>query len=86
MPNIGETTLLEPAIALTYGMLAAHTRGLGTCWIGAAIRALNNNKKIKELLGISRHMKIAGVLTLGYPAVTYHRVPPRKPVNAKWYL
>jgi len=76
-PNLGPLSFIDPTIGFTYGMLAAHARGLGTCWIGFAIQALWKNGKMKKHLGIPKDMIIAGVMTLGYPSVKFHYVPPR---------
>ncbi len=75
----------EAGIAFTYGMLAAQARGLGTCWIGFAQVALQRFKKFKKLLDIPKHNRVNGILTLGYPAVKYHRVPPRNLPEVRWY-
>ena len=83
-PNLGELSLLDPTIAFTYGMLAAHSLGLGSCWVGFAIQALFKNKKLKRSLGIGDDMIVAGVMTLGYPAVQYHRTPPRNSLEVSW--
>jgi nitroreductase/NAD-dependent dihydropyrimidine dehydrogenase PreA subunit len=68
-------------IIITYGRLAAQTLGLGTCWNGWTQAAIDLNPKIKEMAGVLGR-KI-GVFTLGYPDVTYYRVPPRllKPIK-----
>jgi len=83
-PDMGSLSLLDPAIAFTYGMLAAHSLGLGSCWIGFAIQSLYKDKKMKKLLGVPADMIIAGVMTLGYPVPVYHRVPPRNEVQVRW--
>jgi nitroreductase/NAD-dependent dihydropyrimidine dehydrogenase PreA subunit len=68
------------AIAITYGMLSAHSLGLGTCWIGMAHGTLNENPKIlSEIAGIND--QVLAVMTLGYPAVNYFRAPPRPPIE-----
>ncbi|MFX1275753.1 MAG: nitroreductase family protein [Promethearchaeota archaeon] len=83
-PKYGSMTGNDAGITLTYGMLAAQARGLGTCWIGYAQEALRRNKKYRKKLGIPKKMNVHGVLILGYPAVEYHRVPPRNPLKIKW--
>lgn len=74
----------DAGIALTYGMLIAQTRDLGTCWIGFAQEALNRFKKNKRMFKIPKQKIVNGVLILGYPAVNYLRVPPRKKINVRW--
>ena len=69
-------------IAMTYGMLSAQALGLGSCWIGFAHGILLENSEIRaKFTGIQTH--VLGVMTLGYPAVTYYRAPPRPPLEVK---
>jgi len=70
--------------AVTYGMLAAQARGLGTCWIGYAIEAINRFKENKEWLNIPKKNIVTGVFIIGYPTVQYHKVPPRKAQIVDW--
>jgi len=83
-PSYGHMAGNDAGIALTYGMLAAQARGLGTCWIGFAQEALLRNKKLRKSFKIPKHRSINGVFILGYPAVKYNRVPSRKPLKVKW--
>jgi nitroreductase len=67
---------MNATIALTTGMLSAQSLGLGSCWIGMAHMFLNGNKEYKkEILGIDGI--VWGVIIMGYPAVKFHRIPPR---------
>jgi nitroreductase/NAD-dependent dihydropyrimidine dehydrogenase PreA subunit len=84
VPDLGCLSLLDPAIAFTYGTLAAHSLGLGSCWIGFAIQSLYKSKSMRGLLGIPADMIVAGVMILGYPAPTYRRLPPRNTVPVRW--
>jgi len=74
----------DAGIALTHGILAAQSRGLGACWIGYAQEALNRYKDLRKLLEIPKDMNINGVLIIGYPDVEYHRIPPREPLDVEW--
>ncbi len=74
----------DAGCCLMHGMLGAHALGLGTCWIGFAQEALNENKHAKEEFGIPAHSDITGVLVLGMPAVNFHRAPPRKTPKIRW--
>jgi nitroreductase/Pyruvate/2-oxoacid:ferredoxin oxidoreductase delta subunit len=71
----------EAGIALTHGMLAAQSLGLGTCWIGWAQGVLSRSRQLRALIGIPSGQKPWGVLALGYPDVKYHCIPPRKPIR-----
>jgi nitroreductase/ferredoxin len=69
-------------IAMTYGMLGAQTLGLGSCWIGYAHGILSEYPQIRmKFTGIETY--VLGVMTLGYPAVKYHRAPPRPPIQVR---
>jgi len=44
-------------------LLAAHGRGIGSCWIGSV-----NRDALRDLLGIPAGLEIYAVIALGYPA------------------
>lgn len=58
-----ENHLVDVSVAMTHICLAATELGIGTCFIGWF-----NESKLKKLLAIPRHYKIAVLLALGYPA------------------
>jgi len=62
-------------IIVSYGRLAAHTLGLGTCWNAWTQIAIASNPEIRKIAGID-YPKI-GVFTIGYPEVTFFRTAPR---------
>lgn len=64
-------------------MLAAHAKGLGTCWIGFAEGWLNEPDG-KEELGISPdHIAVAPII-IGHPA-TVPAAPPRRAPEIVWF-
>lgn len=81
VPEYGHQSGLDAGIAVTHAMLAAHARGLGTCWIGFVIELLLRRPRLARSLGIPKGRTAWGVFTLGYPAVRYHRAAPRAPVH-----
>lgn len=76
---IGETRVKNLvaacALAASYFMLSATSKGLGTCWVnfGTAIDDL----QLKDELGITENQKIVAPLALGYP-VKIPAIPARK--------
>lgn len=60
---------------ITYGRLAAHSLGLGTCWNGWTQMGIELNPKIMKLTHI--RAKAFGAFTVGYPDYTLYRTPPR---------
>ena len=71
----------DAGIALTYGMLAAESLGLGTCWMGGFQGSIAGNQGILDILGIKGH--VLGAFILGFPAVKYLRTTPRSPLKIK---
>lgn len=68
----------DACLAAAMLMLAAHGRGLGTCWIGLA-EAWLSRAETKVKLGIpDEHQAVAPIL-IGRPAVVPD-APPRRPV------
>jgi nitroreductase/NAD-dependent dihydropyrimidine dehydrogenase PreA subunit len=60
-------------------LLAAHAMGLGSCLIGFAVSALQNDRAAAAArLGLSADETVRAVIALGYPAETYQRVAERK--------
>jgi len=58
-------------------MLAAHTLGIGSCWIGFA-SMLGLNKEMLEKIGVPPNHHISAALIFGHPADTNNRPPMRK--------
>ena len=70
-------------LAVQNMFLAAHSLGMGSCWIGLA-RPLNKNKKVKKELGIPENFDIVAPLIFGYPEKKIDRIPKREPKILKW--
>ena len=64
--------------------LMAEALGLGTVYVGLFTRPANENKALRERLGIAEDESIAACLALGYPNVQYFRSVPRKEANVIW--
>ncbi|MCD6334982.1 MAG: nitroreductase family protein [Candidatus Latescibacteria bacterium] len=73
-PEISEKWhLIDPAIALQTMILAAHSLGYGTCWVGSFDEA-----EVKEVLGIPEELKVVCLTPVGVPDVS-PEARPRKP-------
>lgn len=64
-------------------MLAAHSRGLGSCWIGFAV-ASGNLPEIKEALGVPEGFKAVSSVILGYPRDTSPARTRKEPLVTAW--
>jgi len=66
---------------ITYGRLAAHSLGLGTCWNGWTQAGIELNPKIRKLAHV--RAKTLGAFTIGYSDYTLYRTPPRRLKHVK---
>ena len=68
------------SVALYNCSLMAHAKGLGCCFNGFLVNAVNHAPKIKAWLGIPADHKCYSAMTLGFSNVKYphlvHRYPP----------
>ena len=75
----GASCPAEDALLASQNMLlAAHCMGLGTCLVGFAVSALQQDPKIKLRLGIPADERIYAVIAVGYPDEVYQRAAGRK--------
>jgi nitroreductase len=70
------------AMAAQSMMLAAHSRGIGSCWIGLVMPALMDEKILKEL-GAPQGYKAVAPLIFGYPR-SENVMPKRTEPEVKW--
>ena len=76
---------LDIGIAGQNMVLAAHSMGLGTCWVSFAKLAFQYGKKWKKTLGISYPYKFVSSLSIGWPVGDPDGVVSRPVHNVAWY-
>ncbi len=54
--------LSDVSNAIIYLLLAAHAKGLGTCWIGWF-----SENRVKNVLNLPKKASVVALITLGYP-------------------
>jgi len=75
-----DTFWIEDTSAATQNMLlAAHALGLGSCWIAIRGDDEDNERKVRDTLGIPEHMGVLAILPLGYPERPPSARPERNP-------
>ena len=66
-------------------VLAAHSLGLGTCWLGFA-RLLTYYPKWRKKFGLGQHpYKFGNCICLGYPAFKADKEVPREVQIVEWH-
>lgn len=76
------SSVIDCSMAAQNMMLAAHSRGIGSCWIGNAMPALMDEKILKELGALAGYKAIAPLI-FGYPkgkTIMPERIEP----EVKW--
>ncbi len=63
-------------------MLAAHSLGLASCWVGFGAM-VTDDREVRSLLGLQEGDAIFGPILLGYPKAHPPR-PPKKDPKVKW--
>ena len=71
-----DSAVLDIGIALDHMTLQAVHLGLGTCWIGAF-----KENEVKKILKIPDEIRVAALLTLGYPKDPSMVKKNRKPIE-----
>jgi nitroreductase/NAD-dependent dihydropyrimidine dehydrogenase PreA subunit len=72
------------SVALYHSSLMAHTMGVGCCFNGFLVGAVNHDSAIKRFLDIPRDHRCFAGMTLGHQDVRYKRLVERKPLNVTW--
>jgi nitroreductase len=72
------------SVALYHCSLMAHTLGLGCCFNGFLVGAVNHDRKIKKWLDIPAGHRCYSAMTLGYQNVKYQWLVHRDPPKVAW--
>jgi nitroreductase len=76
---------LDCGIAGQNMVLAAHSMGLGTCWVGFVKLAFQYSRKWKKFFGISYPYKFASSLAIGWPVGSPDGMIKRATHAVDWY-
>lgn len=71
-------------IALAYGLLAAHSLGLGACAIGLIPPAISRNPELRKIFRVPEGNQVLASMVLGYPKYKYSRGIRRSPAGLTW--
>jgi nitroreductase/NAD-dependent dihydropyrimidine dehydrogenase PreA subunit len=78
------TPEIDTGLAGMQMVLMAETLGLGTCFIGFLVFALENSNELKEALKIPPDHQAHMAFTIGYPDVEFLRLVGRNPARVTW--
>ena len=71
-------------IALTYGLLAAHSLGLGATAIGLIPAAVERDRELRKLFQIPKDNEVLASMIVGHPKLSYKRGIKRDLAGVNW--
>ena len=74
---------VNPALASSYMELMAESMGLGVLYSGFFRECTGISETLLQLLDLPEGHKVATCMVIGYPAVKYQRIVPRKDLKVK---
>lgn len=77
-PKEAMNGMVDLTLALSYLDLLAPVMGLGTCWAGLLQGAMLFSPDVKRAVGLPESHPHHYPIMLGYPDVTYYRLPERR--------
>lgn len=80
----GWNPVVDCTIAMETFELAATAMGLGTCWAGFLMAGAKNNSEASAVLELPADHTVHAAMMVGYPAESYHLIPPRKELKCRW--
>lgn len=83
-PELYRQGIIDGTIAAATFELAASAKGIGACWAGYFMIAMNEWQPLQELLALPKGYKMTCALMAGYPRVTYRNIPTRKGADITW--
>lgn len=72
------------AVALYQSSLMAQSLGLGCCFNGILVNAVNHDRRLRNWLGLPAGHRCYSAMTVGYPDVGYQRSAHRDPPKVTW--
>lgn len=81
---LASNSTVDAALAASNMELIANAMGIGVCFSGYFVRAVNSNKEIRDVLGIEEDEKIQVCMIMGYPDMEYFRTVPRNKAKIRF--
>ena len=74
----------DAVIATSHLELLLPSYGIGSCWAGFLMMALQNSPEMKNLIGLDDSSTVHAALMAGYPKFRYYTIPVRNKADIKW--
>ena len=83
-PRGSENHTEDIQIALAYGLLAAHSLGLGASAIGLIAPAVERNRDLRKIFQIPKENEVLASMIVGYPKLSFKRGIKRELAKVTW--
>ncbi len=84
-PAASQHPIEDCSLATAYLDLAAHSRGLGSCWAGFLVQAIHfKYQPLLDALDLPENHEVYTALMLGYPKYRYSHIPQRDDLKVTW--
>ncbi|MBR3125513.1 MAG: nitroreductase family protein [Mogibacterium sp.] len=80
---VSSRSSVDAGLASSYMEIMAESLGLGVLYSGFFVMCTRLSRKLRKLIGLPRGHKVVTCMVIGYPAVKYRRIVPRKPLKSK---
>lgn len=80
---VSSRSTVDAGLASSYMELMAESLGLGVLYSGFFVMCTRLSRKLRRLLSLPKGHKAVTCMVIGYPAVKYQRIVPRKPLKSK---
>ena len=74
----------DGTIAAAHLELFLPSMGLGACWAGFLMIALEQQPDMKQLIGLGANQTVHAALMMGYPKYKYKDLPARNAAKVQW--
>ena len=74
---------VDAGLASSYMEIMAESLGLGVLYSGFFIACTRFSRKLRNLIGLPKGQNAVTCMVIGYPAVKYQRIVPRKSIKVK---
>ena len=74
---------INAGLASAYMELMAESLGLGVLYSGFFVMCARLSRKLRKLIELPKGQKVVSCLVIGYPAIQYKRIVPRKALQVK---
>ena len=80
---VSSRSSVDAGLASSYMEIMAESLGLGVLYSGFFVMCSRLSRKLRKLIGLPRGHKVVTCMVIGYPAVKYQRIVPRKPLKSR---